>query len=157
MRDVLLFVALWCGAVTAVAAAFGVLWKLVSPHVDRYVKRQTAPLASDLEQLRSEIVSDAGDPSLLEAATSAVEASTRVEGKVDALHNQLGALRRRVEQVHGRAMMTQSVLDQHVQESNTWLGRAVEALEEQGIDLPDRRAGNPHDDRGSDDAEQRRS
>jgi hypothetical protein len=150
VRDGLILVALWCGAVTAFAAALAVLWKIVNPHVDRYVggavRRETAQLARTVEILRAEVVSPAGDPSLLEASTAAVEAASRVERKVDAMGNQLGRVSRRVEQVDGRVMITQSVLDQHVQESNAWLERAVEALEEQGIDLPDRRVPqDPHE------------
>lgn len=142
MRDVLILVGLWCGAVTAIAAAAGVVWKAVGPSVDRHIEgvasRVAAPLIRDVETLRTEIVSTPGDPSLLQAATAAVESATRVEGKVDAMGNQLGRVSRRVDTVDGRVMITQSVLDQHVQESKQWLERAVEALEEQGIDLPDR-------------------
>lgn len=142
MRDVLILVGLWCGAVTAIAAAVGVVWKAIGPSVDRHIEgvaaKVAAPLVRDVEALRTEVVSRPGDPSLLEAATTAVEASERVERKVDAMGNQLGRVSRRVEQVDGRVMITQSVLDQHVTESKEWLGRAVEALEEQGIDLPDR-------------------
>jgi hypothetical protein len=151
VRDVLILVGLWCAAVTAIAAAVGVVWKILEPGVDRYlertIRRETAPLVKSLETVRTEIVSAPADPSLLETASAAVEAADRVEHKVDALHNQLGRVSRRVEQVDGRVMITQSVLDQHVTESKEWLSRAVEALEDQGIDLPDQSAGNPHDER----------
>lgn len=146
MRDALILVALWCGAVTAIAAALGVVWKVIGPNVDRHIERVaarvTAPLVRDLETVRTEVVSRPDEPSILEAASSAVESAERVELKVDAVGNQIGALRRRVEQVHGTSLITRSVLDQHVEESKLWLGRAVEALEEQGIDLPDHRPGD---------------
>lgn len=151
MRDALILVALWCGAVTAIAAAVGVVWKAIGPSVDRHIEgvaaRVAAPLIRDVETLRTEIVSTPGDPTLLEAASAAVESASRVEHKVDAMGNQLGRVSRRVEAVDGRVMITQSVLDQHVAESKEWLGRAVEALEDQGIDLPEQPPRRGNDER----------
>ena len=124
-----------CGGIGVVSGALLVLWKIVRPHVDRYVRSMVEPIRDNVQAVRDEVV-NGEEESLHQRATHAAEAAIRAEQLLTRVSSQVGRIGRRVEGVDARLMLTRSILDQHVQEARraerAWIG----VLEEQGIALP---------------------
>lgn len=138
------------GAVATTGAALTIIWKVVRPHVDRYVRTIVEPLAANLRDVHREVSPDEGGAASLSGrAEVAADAAARVDRKLEGISATLHKMGRRLEATEGRVMVTQSVLGQHVTESRQYLGRAVDALREQGIELPTGRP--PGDEEENDD------
>ena len=110
-----------CGGIGVVSGALLVVWKIVRPHVDRYVRSMVEPIRDNVQAVRDNVEDNS---------------PTATEQKIDQLSNQLGRIGRKVEQIDGRTMMTRGVLDQHVAESSTWLRQTTRILRASGVQIP---------------------
>jgi hypothetical protein len=124
-----------CGGIGVVSGAALVVWKVVRPHVDKYVRSLLVPIGASVEAVRHEVV-NGEEESLHQRATTAAASAERAEALLSRVSSQLGRIGRRVEAVDGRLMVTRSILDQHVQEARRAERAWTAALEAQGIDLP---------------------
>lgn len=135
MREVSDAVLAGMGAATLIAGFLALVWRIARPHVLMWVERQLAPIREDLETVRLEVKPNGG-ASLKDAAASAQESAESADAKLDQLRDSIHRVGRQVRRVEGRNMLTQSVLDQHVKESATYLRALSRELRHHGMHAP---------------------
>jgi len=118
------------GGVTTAAAFLALVWRIMRPHVDRYVRSLVSPVRSAVDEVRDEVTAHGAGPSITEQTE---ELARTLESVTGLLHK----LSRNVQRVDGRAQITQSVLGQHVAESRVYLEGMRDVLRQHDIELPD--------------------
>lgn len=115
----------WLAAVAAGLAGLGYVFARIRRGVQGFVA-WWADLRTRMARLEAVLSSETGhdDP------------GPHLSEKVDDVRHQLGRMHRRLDKSDARQAITQSVLEQHVQESRVYLDQAVAALQSQGVELP---------------------
>lgn len=120
-RPVVELLAVYAGAFVTVAAAVGLVWRMVRPSVEAYVRGLVQPLRESVQAVREEA---------LTARDAAAPAAQLV-------HTQLDDVVDRLDRVEARGLILSATLDDHV----TYLRDVRDALVAQGVRLPARRKG----------------
>ena len=115
------------GAISTVTAAAAILWRIVRPHVDRYVRTVVEPVARGVREVREEVRPEEGD-SVRDHAVRAVAAAEKTSRQLDGLARGMRRQERRLEAVEERLEGVQEFIDLRIERGDRIVAAAEEAL-----------------------------